>query len=235
MKAFYKIIIINLLFLVSCGGGGSKGDEPSEPTPTVSPKAANLVFPENNKECTEGIVLSNSQSKVNFQWAASENTDRYELNLINLNTNTSSKINATTNEVIITLLRGTPYQWYVISKASGTTLTAESARWRFYNQGIGVESYSPFPAQVVSPKRGSTIAATTSVVLSWTGQDVDNDIKNYEVLFGTTSTPTTSLGVVTTNTTSTAVISGVVYYWIVLTTDNKGNTSKSELFEFKVG
>tara|TARA_R110000868_G_scaffold289544_5_gene549798 strand:- start:15201 stop:15902 length:702 start_codon:yes stop_codon:yes gene_type:complete len=232
MKTLYKIILVNLIFLASCGGSGST-PEPA-PTPIPSPKASNLIFPENNKECTEGLVQGETQSTITFQWTSSENTDSYEINITNLNSNNTTKTTSNTNEKNITLERGTPYEWFVISKATGTTETSVSPTWRFYNQGLGIENYAPFPAQAINPKRGSTIGATASVTLEWSGEDIDNDIKNYEILFGTSANPTTSLGILTTNSITATVTSGLVYYWIVITTDNKENTSTSEVFEFKV-
>ena len=130
--------------------------------------------------------------------------------------------------------RGTPYEWFVISKASGTNETATSAKFRFYNQGAGVENYAPFPAEALNPKRGSTIETGTTVTLQWSGADVDNDIESYEVFFGTETEPTTSLGTLTTNTVNATISSNLVYYWQVVTTDQKQNKSRSEVFQFKV-
>jgi hypothetical protein len=229
MKSLYYTILLALIFLTSCGGESNP-----EPDPIQNPSASTLIFPENNKECTEGSVLSELQSSVNFQWSASENTDSYSITVTNLNTNSSSTTTSSTTEKTITLQRGTPYEWFVTSKANGTAETAISSKFRFYNQGVGVENYAPFPAIAVTPARGITIAATANVTLQWIGEDVDNDIENYEVLFGTETNPVNSLGILTTNTVSVVTSSGTIYYWLVITNDQEGNKSRSEVFEFKV-
>jgi hypothetical protein len=122
----------------------------------------------------------------------------------------------------------------VVSKANGTTVTASSDKWKFYNEGPGIENYAPFPADVVAPKRGPQVENTGTVSLEWTGSDVDNDIDEYEVFFGTVTPPTNSLVTTTSTTTNTSVNANTVYYWYVVTTDVAGNTSTSETFEFKV-
>jgi len=169
-----------------------------------------------------------------FEWTASPNTDSYEVSLRNLNTGNITTTPSATNEVAITILRGTPYQWFVISKANGTNVTSSSTSWRFYNQGLGVENYAPFPAEVVSPARGSTLNTGGDVRLEWIGSDVDNDITAYEVLLGTAATPTVSIGTATEQNLTTTVTGGQSYFWRVITTDSQGNTSQSEIFEFTV-
>ncbi|MCK0157921.1 hypothetical protein MWU65_12060 [Cellulophaga sp. F20128] len=232
----YNLIGISAFLLTSCGGGGddTSGETPT-PTPVTSPKATTLVFPNNNSECTEGTVISTSESTVEFRWNTSENTDTYEVNLKNLATGGVQRKTVTTTNESFTIERGTPFEWFVISKGNGTSETASSSIWKFYNQGSGVTNYAPFPADVLSPLRGSTIANATTVSLRWTGSDVDNDITEYEVFFGTSKTTLTSIGQTTETSIEATISSGVIYYWKVITIDSKNNTSSSETFEFKVG
>ncbi len=235
MKKLKSIYILLSAIIISCGGSDSGGDTPPiTPDPVASPTETTLIFPENNRECTEGEAQNESQSIVNFQWNNSENTDSYEVNLKNLNTNNTSKTNSTSNSVRITLERGVPYEWFVISKAVGTNVTASSATWKFYNQGPGIENYAPFPAEAVNPKRGANLAATTSVTLEWIGTDIDNDIINYEVLFDTNEIPSTILGTTTALMMEANVTSNQTYFWRVITTDSNSNSSVSEIFQFKI-
>lgn len=235
MRYLQKIVLLSILvILTSCGGGGNSGTGGEVPDSVPDPKAATLVFPENNESCNEGININDTQSNITFQWNASPDTDNYEINLKNLSNNSTTKTNANTNEATITILRGTPYEWFVVSKASGTNKTASSSTWKFYNQGVGVENYAPFPAEVISPKRGETITSSTTVSLKWNGSDVDNDISDYEIFFGTDTNPSTSLGSTTNTTLDASVSSGSTYYWKVVTKDSQNNTSDSEIFEFKV-
>lgn len=230
---FYSFII--LFLLVACGGESSTDGTPPPPV-VAAPSAATLVFPADNTECNEGVISSTDETKsaVTFQWNESENTDSYEVNLRNINTNTSTKSNSTTNDATITIDRGTPYEWFVISKANGTNETASSAKAKFYNQGPGIENYAPFPAEAINPARGATIASASTVNLQWTASDIDDDIVGYSIFFGTDTDPTTEIGSTEESNLNASITSATTYYWRVLTTDSQNNTSTSEIFEFKV-
>lgn len=234
MKLIYKLAIIQAFLLLSCGKTEPISID-QDPDPVPNPLAAILVFPDNNTECNEGNVLNETQSSVTFRWNASQNTDTYELNLRNLNNNNIMQINASTNEATATLLRGTPYEWFVVSMANGTEVTASSETWKFYNQGPGIENYTPFPAEVISPLRGSIVTSSGGIItLEWTGSDVDNDITEFDILFGTETTPSTLLGTTSDNSIDATVVSGEIYYWRVITKDSEQNSSDSEIFDFRV-
>ena len=79
------------------------------------------------------------------------------MNLKNLNTGITLKTVSSANNAEIVVLRGIPYEWFVVSKATGTATTASSASWKFYNEGPGVVNYAPFPADAINPSRGSQI------------------------------------------------------------------------------
>jgi len=127
------------------------------------------------------------------------------------------------------------YSYKVVSSNATTDQTAESPEWVFFNAGVAEESYAPFPATVVAPKRREVLAATTSVTLTWKGDDLDgaDDILEYDVYFGTTDTPAL-LGTVTTSETTATVASGNTYYWKVVTKDKSNNESGSATFTFSV-
>lgn len=229
------LLALALFALSSCGGGGGNGGDPEpQPTPIPAPSAATLVFPANNSECTEGTVINDNQSRVLFQWNASQNTDSYQVNLRNLNTNTTALTNSNTNEVEITLLRGVPYEWFVTSRANGTNETATSASWRFYNAGPGVTNYAPFPPQAVAPARGSTVQATGTLELQWSASDIDNDITGYNVYYGTTQSPPLFAENIPDAFQSVQILSGETYYWQIGAIDGAGNRTLSELFAFQV-
>ncbi len=232
-KKYLSVCVLSLA--ASCGGSGSSGGDPEpEPTPVPAPSAAVLVFPANNSECNEGEVLSDTQTRVLFQWNASQNTDSYQVNLRNLNTGTTALANSTLNEVEITLLRGVPYEWFVVSRANGTSETASSAVWKFYNAGVGVTNYAPFPAEAVAPSRGATISASGTVTLEWTGSDIDGDISSYNLYFGTATPPTLLQEGITETSFEASITSGQTYYWQVETVDSAGNQTLSEVFNFQV-
>lgn len=230
-----KIVVSVLLMVLLTACPGSTDDGGAElPLPIGDPGSATLVFPENNSECTEGTTVNDTQSTITFQWQASENTDSYEVNLKNLDTGDTQKTDVTTNEAPITLNANTPYEWFVVSKKNDSDVRPESAKWKFYNAGAGVLNYAPFPADAVNPQRGGSIAATTSVTLEWQGNDVDNDIAEFEVLFGTTAETSSNLGSTFQSTIRVDVVSGQTYYWRIITKDNADNTSQSEIFDFVV-
>ncbi|MGB6152470.1 MAG: hypothetical protein WBG48_10795 [Pricia sp.] len=227
-----KIIFATFLLVTLTACPGSNDDSPLGGG--GDPGSVALVFPENNKECTEGRIGSDTQSTITFQWEARSGVDSYEVNVKNLAAGTSIKTEVNTNEADISLLRGVPYEWFVTSKKEGSQETANSETWRFYNQGVGTQSYAPFPAEAVSPLRGASIVAATTLNLQWIASDVDGDITEYEVLFGTEATPTVSLGTATEATIPVTIASGRTYYWRVITKDGLGNTSRSEIFNFSI-
>jgi len=225
-----SIIVAVALVLSSCGGSDS--GEPTPP-PVEEPKSASLVFPVKDSECNEGTIVSDAQSTITFEWNASENTDSYTVVIENLNTNQSSNTNSSGVTADITLQRGVPYSWKVISKSNKTAKTAESETWKFYNAGVAVENYAPFPAELVGPAMGGL--SSTDTTLEWTGSDVDNDITGYDVYLDTANPPTTLLEEATTSTSVDAngLTVDTVYYWKVITKDSHNNETGSPIFEFR--
>lgn len=239
MKHTIKYILSSLLFCffyLNCSSGSDGGDNGPDPDPTVihPPNATTLIFPEQNSECTTGSNLTSTESTITFNWSDSNNTDSYQLFVKNLNTQSTQNYTSDVSEKQVTILRGTPYSWHVVSKNSGTT-TAKSSTWKFYNAGEATVSYAPFPADLVAPALSETLnTSTTTTTLEWKGADVDNDIKEYDVLFGMTDPPTTK--VVTTSETShnVNISSGNTYYWQIITYDENNNNSESQVFKFLV-
>lgn len=224
--------IINILLFYRCSSGGN--DPNSGPTVVDPPGVANLIFPNQNSECTEGTNITNSESDVTFDWEDATNANSYELYLKNLNTQNTSSYNSSVSELTLTILRGTPYSWYVVSRNTGTQ-TSQSTTWKFYNVGDAISSYAPFPAEIVSPEMGSSLSSSTnSIILEWKGSDIDNDIESYEVLYGTASTPTNSIGTTSETNLSVNTSSGNTYYWRIITYDSQNNNSESEIFQFRI-
>lgn len=227
MKQRVLGISFGMLILISCGGN-------DDPPPT--PGMVQLVFPNQNSECTTGVSVNDELSQVTFEWQASENTESYTLTAVNLNTNAPQSINTATTSASLSINKGTPYSWSVRSTNSQSSEDANSETWLFYNSGSQT-TYAPFPAQLLSPISGSTVAPNSSdeVTLRWSGADVENDIESYEVFFSDQNPPNTSLQIVDafTSELNVSVLDNTVYFWKVVTTDSQGNTSDSGVFEFK--
>ena len=229
-------LIFTLLLLFNCSKSSDDGDDGGTTPPVIeAPTAAALTFPDNNQECNQGTDVNATQSSVTFTWTASTNTNSYDVKLKDLDAGTTTTHSSNTNELAITIKKGTPYSWYVVSKSTATTETAQSDTWKFYNAGDAVQSHAPFPADLVAPTMGANLNGVTSVTLEWAGSDIDNDITGYEIYFETATPPTAQIGAAQTATTIDATVAaGNVYYWRVITTDAEGNNSQSEIFEFRV-
>lgn len=236
-------ILLLMVFAAACSGGGDGGGTPNpppdgggngNPDPDPDPKAATLVFPEDESECLEGEVIDLQNSEVTFEWNPAEDADYYQLEYTNLESGVTLLKTSDTNTATVTLLRGTPYSWSVISRANGSNASATSEEWRFYNQGPGIENYAPFPAQAVYPGRGETLSNIIDVDLIWEGSDVDGDLDFYEVFFSTSNPPETLTETTEQDRISVTVSSGNTYYWRVRSVDAFGNSSTSETFEFRI-
>lgn len=230
MRLFLNILFAMVIgFAVSCSG--DEGEVITEPI--TDPTAVTLNFPLNNEECHEGSIVSESLSEVVFKWTGASVNDTYTVSLKNLESGAIKNYNTVADELAISILRGVPYSWSVISKVSGNSKTAESPVWKFYNAGLPTESHPPFPAEAVSPAMGSAVDSGT-ITLQWEGSDVDGDIASYKVLLDASNPPVSEVGNSGSNSLEVTVASDNVYFWKVMTTDAVGNTSDSQIFQFKV-
>jgi hypothetical protein len=229
------LLLVTVIFaLIGCGG--KKNNPTPTPVQVPTPTQALLSAPAQNAVCTTGTIISATQSSIAFSWSASANTDSYDLTLTNLLTSITSTQNTTANQLTLTLLRNTPYSWYIVSKSSATSTTAQSAVWKFYNSGPGIVTYAPFPAEITSPTFGQAVATAATVNLTWVGSVVAPDvIANYDVYFGTTSSPAITASAITSSfLNNVTVAANTTYYWHVVTRDVNGNTSDSGLYQFSV-
>ncbi|MEO6632855.1 MAG: hypothetical protein ABIN13_14065 [Mucilaginibacter sp.] len=224
-------LMLMIIILGSCGG------KKNNPAPKPSPSRALLTFPDQDAVCTNGTIISDTESALTFMWTAATNTDSYDLYLKNLLTGNITIQTTTATQFTITLLRNTPYSWYVVSRSVKTSSTAETDTWKFYNAGKGVTTYAPFPAAISSPTLGQILDTPLGKVnLTWKGSAVTiGSISNYDVYFGTTKSPGLLKDKIADSfLNDVVVVSGSTYYWKVVTRDFAGNTSDSELFQFLV-
>ncbi|WP_242202763.1 hypothetical protein [Aestuariivivens insulae] len=227
-----KLIYISMaLLVVSCSSGGDSTEKK-----VSNPEKAILVSPENNSECFEGQIISTEKSTVTFKWSAANFTDSYDVNVKNLNDQTTKLYTATGTSLDIDIDRGTPYSWFVVSKSKKSTSTATSDTWKFYNAGEGVTEHAPFPAEIVAPSYNEAVTVSNGkVTLDWTGSDVDNDIESYEVFFGEADPPGAFQANIQESVLNDVSVSpGKTYYWKVKTKDSQGNISNSDVSKFTV-
>ena len=224
---FFSIVLIVMFLAVGC-------KKKKAPLP---PESVLLVFPEQNSECTTGVSINDLKSEVEFRWTAANNTQSYELQITNLNTNATQ--NTVTSSLVakLTIDKGVPYSWKVISKNNEVAQTASSATWRFYNAGV-LTTHPPFPPEIIAPELAESIFKdiNNETTLDWKGADVDNDITEYEVYFSTETPPLTLIGTKSSTDTShkVSVSSNTVYYWRIVAIDSEGNTADSGIYDFKV-
>ena len=201
-----------------------------------NPSMANLIFPYENSLCTEGTNITKIESTVLFEWENDRYSDNYELKLKNLNTGDLSSHKTNSNKISIILKLATPYEWYIISTSNSVSEIVQSATWRFYNAGVAIASYAPFPAEIVSPTMAETITTTESEInLDWSGSDVDDDIIGYDVFFGTTTTPEIIQNDLDESILkNVSISSNTIYYWKIITKDSHGNKSDSGVYQFMI-
>lgn len=231
MRILKFLVFISLITVVGCGGDGD--DPGGSSSEEKIPEKASLIFPNNNEECNTGVQTSPSQSSVNFNWSAATNASSYQLIVVNLlNGSQLSQVVSTTN-VDMVIKMNTPYKWYVISRSNSSSETAKSEEWKFYNSGPAITSYAPFPADVLAPSMGANLNAS-SVNLQWNTTDVDGDLASFEVYFDTVNPPVESKGTTTDSFLNNVSVSPNTYYWMVKSMDDAGNSSTSEVFQFKI-
>lgn len=227
MKKYLALTAV--LVLMSCGKDVDIIQE------ILSPLPASIVFPENNSLCTTGLVISDTESEVIFGWEPSGNADSYEVTLINLENDDVQVLSTDANELSIQLLRSTPYSWFVTSILASNDNTTDSDTASFYNAGPGLASHVPFPATAISPQNNGQLQSTPTIVLQWQGNDLDDDIINYDIFFGENNSPGLFSEELTSNSLENiAVAPGTQYFWRVLTRDSLGNESSSAIFTFGV-
>ena len=237
----YCIYLLIICGLISCAqpvDPAPTPTPPTPPTPTVNnPGVSALSSPAKNKTCEDGVSLTASTAEVTFTWAASTNTESYDLVITDLNTNvatTLTGITATTRKV--TLTKAVPYSWRVISKSTKTTNTSTSETWNFYLAGEGISNFAPFPATILSPKTAVVSPTNGKVTLSWNGVDPENDALVYTVFIDKVDgkqEPPAAQKNITAKTIDVSVEVGQVYYWRIKTSDAQ-NSSYTIVYQFKV-
>ncbi|MEP2238630.1 MAG: hypothetical protein ABJI22_09735 [Maribacter sp.] len=193
-----------------------------------------LIYPKNNSEVIDGVIISETESELMFEWKKEGDSigNLYFLTLKNLENNEIITYESSETNISINLNRDVGYSWSV-----SDTLINNSETWTFVNLGPWDEFSAPLPATAISPVNGASISQTsTTVNIIWKAEDADNDIVSYDLYFGETQNPALLVSeIIDTRYNDISVEAGKIYFWKVVTRDSVGNESTSETFSFSVG
>ena len=238
-QSYIGVLLLSILLLSCSAEDDSESSTPptttQQPPPTPAPQVptpgkSSLSAPDNNEVCYEGEAVDTSNSEVTFSWDASSDTDSYDLQITNQETNqTQTESGITSNSKEVTLVTDISYSWKIVSKANDTSDSTSSDTWQFYLAGDGQENYAPFPATIVSPSSGSSVDSSNgSISLSWEGNDPDeSDTLIYTIYFDDTDglqAPSNNNTGVSETSIEVNVESGITYYWRVKSSDGKSSS-----------
>ncbi|TLP79313.1 hypothetical protein ES765_11085 [Maribacter sp. ACAM166] len=201
------------------------------------PEAVQLIFPNQNSECTTGQSLGKETSQVEFNWSAANNTKTYELRVTNTTSGAVQTIVSSNTTAKLPLAKGEQFSWLVRSRNSEVEQTVSSEIWNFYNAGSRT-TFAPFPATIVSPASSENVFKdiNNEVTLSWSASDLDEDIVRYDVYFSVETPPVDLIRALqpAIKSIKVSVTSDTMYYWSVVVIDAEGNKSNSGIYNFKV-
>ena len=219
MRLAIKLILAGIL-VASCGG---KDNDTTTPPIEKELGSFNLIFPDNNLICTEGEDNGTDGVNIEFQWSASSNATSYDLEITNQENNSTDSRTVNANSLEVGLPKGTQFSWKVTAILEDKSLASDT--WNFYSEGTSTENFAPFPAEItVSDNNDGT------VTVSWIGEDLDNDIVNYDVYIGVFGNLELILENTTNLNTNFSITVGEQYHVQVISKDSKDNTSTSQTY-----
>ena len=124
-----------------------------------------------------------------------------------------------------TMIPGTTYYWKIVAWDI-YNLSTPSSVWHFQTNHLPNQPSTP------SPVNGSTGIALNAV-LSWTCSDPDGDPLNYDVYFGTSSSPPKVASNISVTTYSPSMNYGMLYYWKIIAWDIKSGSRVSPIWHFQ--
>ena len=191
------------------------------------PEQVTLINPENNNTC----LFSNSNANfgdVEFSWTEAKHTDNYDLIIENQLSNLKNSRTINQTFARVTLERGAPYSWYVVSKSESTENIALSETRNFYLEGPSQWTHIPFPAKLISPLNEAIINSGDIVAFQWEGYDLDGDIDNYDLIIENTSNgEEIKYEKIESQNFEVELQIGNIYSWKITTRDKENNLSSS--------
>jgi fibronectin type 3 domain-containing protein len=230
MKKSYIYLIVIISIFLSCSSGG--GDDPEPDPVNTAPTVPVQVYPLSNTLCIDNNIV--------FQWNASEDAEgnpityRVEVSEENDFSNLAHDVSSSSTSRVLGLDKGKSYYWRVKSSDSKGEESAYSSVSQFLTEGDGVSNHLPFVPELVAPNIDEVINGT-SVTLSWTATDVDNDALTYDVYLDTVSNPVAKVSENQSETVfnATNLLSGTTYYFKVVVKDNNGGATIGQVWSFK--
>lgn len=221
-----------LLLLLSCS-------EEESDVPVVkaeAPEAAFLEYPFANSRCIEGSVGSGDKTEIEFLWKPGNFSTSFDLVVVNLLTKAESKYSTSGDSYVVSLLRGTPYSWQIISYNSDHPEGTAGQPSKFYTSGDGITNYAPFEADLLQPAYGAEFAHNTEKVrLEWAAEDVDAEELKYELYISQDKDfSEASKHELSGMYYEVVVVPEMTYFWKVKTKDPVGNTSESNVSKFHI-
>ena len=198
------------------------------------PEQVTLINPENNNTCLYSNSNSNS-GVVEFSWTESKHTDNYDLIVENQITNLKNSTATNLTFAKVTLTRGAPYSWYVVSKSESSENIALSETRNFYLEGPSQLTHIPFPAKLISPLNESIINSADMVTFQWEGYDLDGDIENYDLIIENNSNgQEIKYEKILSQNFEVELQKGNIYLWRIITRDKENNLSSSITSNFEL-
>ncbi len=222
-----SLFILSLALFSSCSSGGDDSDVQTPPT------IPSLVYPTNNLVCIDNTV--------EFKWSASSDAQKdaitYQLDVATDNAFTQNVVTSTTASLSksLSLEKGKFYFWRVKAIDSKNNADNYTAVYTFFTENQGTVNHLPTVPVLGLPELHSSVSGS-SVALSWTAVDADNDNLLYDVYLGTSNTPTQKVAsdLSTASYTASSLLTGTKYYWKVVVKDGKGGTTIGSVWDFTV-
>lgn len=208
------------------------------------PSPVKLLTPTNGNNCESAIPINLIESKVNFSWVKSENTDKYELVVKNSSQNKiyteeldGSDIENDIQNIYynMLLLTSETYTWHVLSKSISSPVSTQSDVWQFYLEGNVEPDYIPQPSNLNYPENESTLSLEESdlIKFSWSSKDEDNNVDYYHFYLGQEIENLLRVGDdIKQSTYEQKLEINKIYYWKIMTFDTQGNSSDSGINKF---
>lgn len=202
--------------------------------PIPDPEQTVLILPEDNTSCLY-VSQSSSTASVDFSWQEAQFTDEYIIVVKNITTEEETTSRTLNTSIRLTLTRGVPYQWKVITVSDLSSVETSSRSFSFYLEGQQQRNYLPFPARLLSPQLDEVVSLSNGQYnFSWQGEDLDNDLSYYTLLIGTSADVLNEIATdITASSINVALNSGEVYFWQVISYDQNGNSTKSLTTRFE--